>query len=102
MPPEKWSICGIYHRPGIWGQRTAILDRMADACVGFVGSRMRLPFHVGPSRGWFAKPQVSAWLAVPLALIIAFPIADHFLPPGDSLGWPLCVASAFTLIFHGV
>lgn len=62
---------------------------------------MRLPFHVGSSGGAYAKPQVSTWLAVPLTLIIAVPIADHFLPPGIHLAHLLAVASAFTAAIAG-
>jgi serine phosphatase RsbU (regulator of sigma subunit) len=62
---------------------------------------MRLPFHVAPPEGWFAEPRVSAWLAVPLTLIIAVPVADHFLPPGIHLAHLLGVASAFTAAIAG-
>jgi serine phosphatase RsbU (regulator of sigma subunit) len=62
---------------------------------------MRLPFHAGPSGGWYGEPQVSAWLAVPLALIIAVPIADLFLPPDIHLAYLLAVASAFTAAIAG-
>lgn len=60
-----------------------------------------MSFHVGPSRGWIAELLVSAWLAVPLALIIAVPIVDHFLPPGIHLAHLLTVAAAFTAAIAG-
>jgi hypothetical protein len=62
---------------------------------------MRLPFHVAPPGGWYARPRVSAWLAVPLTLVIAVPIADHFLPPDIHLAHLLGVASAFTAAVAG-
>ncbi len=62
---------------------------------------MRLPFRVAPSGGWYAEPQVSAWLAVPLALVIAVPVADHFLPPDIHLAHLLAVAPAFTAAIAG-
>jgi hypothetical protein len=62
---------------------------------------MRLPFRVAPSGGWHAEPQVSAWLAVPLALVIAVPVADHFLPPDIHLAHLLAVAPAFTAAIAG-
>jgi serine phosphatase RsbU (regulator of sigma subunit) len=62
---------------------------------------MRLPFRVDLSGGAYAKPQLSAWLAAPLTLIIAVPIADHFLPPDIHLAYLLAVASAFTAAIAG-
>ena len=62
---------------------------------------MRLTFLVAPPGGWFAEPRVSAWLAVPLTLIIAVPVADHFLPPNIHLAHLLAVASAFTVAIAG-
>jgi hypothetical protein len=62
---------------------------------------MRLPFHVAPRRGWYAEPQVSAWLAVPLTLIIAAPVAELFLPPDIHLAHLLAVAPAFTAAIAG-
>lgn len=62
---------------------------------------MRLPFHAGPSGGWYGEPRVSAWLAVPLALIIAVPVADLFLPPDIHLAYLLAVALAFTAAIAG-
>jgi serine phosphatase RsbU (regulator of sigma subunit) len=62
---------------------------------------MRLPFHVAPRGGWFAEPQVSAWLAVPLTLIIAAPVAELFLPPDIHLAHLLAVAPAFTAAVAG-
>jgi serine phosphatase RsbU (regulator of sigma subunit) len=56
---------------------------------------MRLPFHVAPPGGW------SAWLAVPLTLVIAVPIADLFLPPNIHLAHLLTVASTFTAAIAG-
>ena len=64
-------------------------------------SMMRLPFRVAPPPGWFAEPPVSAWLAVPLTLIIAVPVADLFLPPGIHLAHLLAVAPAFTAAVAG-
>jgi serine phosphatase RsbU (regulator of sigma subunit) len=49
----------------------------------------------------YAEPQVSAWLAVPLTLIIAVPVADRFLPPDIHLAYLLAVASAFTAAIAG-
>jgi len=62
---------------------------------------MRLPFRVALSGGSDAEPPASAWLAVPLALIIAVPIADHFLPPGVHVAHLLTVALAFTATITG-
>jgi serine phosphatase RsbU (regulator of sigma subunit) len=62
---------------------------------------MRLPFHAGSSGGAYAEPQASAWLAVPLTLIIAVPVADYFLPPDIHLAYLLAVASAFTAAIAG-
>jgi len=62
---------------------------------------MRLPFPVAPQGGWFAEPQVSAWLAVPLTLIIAAPVAELFLPPDIHLAHLLAVAPAFTAAIAG-
>jgi len=60
-----------------------------------------LPFRVALSGGSDAEPPASAWLAVPLALIIAVPIADHFLPPGVHVAHLLTVALAFTATITG-
>jgi hypothetical protein len=62
---------------------------------------MRSPFRVAPSPGGNAEPLVSAWLAVPLTLIIAVPVADLFLPPDIHLGHLLAVAPAFTAAVAG-
>ena len=62
---------------------------------------MRLPFHVAPQGGCFAEPRVSAWLAVPLTLIIAAPVAELFLPPDIHLAHLLAVAPAFTAAVAG-
>jgi hypothetical protein len=62
---------------------------------------MRSPFRVAPSPGGNAEPPVSAWLAVPLTLIIAVPVADLFLPPDIHLGHLLAVAPAFTAAVAG-
>jgi hypothetical protein len=64
-------------------------------------SMMRSPFRVAPSPGGNAEPPVSAWLAVPLTLIIAVPVADLFLPPDIHLGHLLAVAPAFTAAVAG-
>ena len=58
-------------------------------------------FRVAASEGWYAKPRVSAWLAVPLTLIVAIPVADVFLPPDIHLGHLLAVAPAFTAAVAG-
>jgi serine phosphatase RsbU (regulator of sigma subunit) len=57
---------------------------------------MRLPFRVAPSGGWYAEPRGSAWLAVPLALVVGVPVAEHFLPPDIHLAHLLAIAPAFT------
>jgi serine phosphatase RsbU (regulator of sigma subunit) len=62
---------------------------------------MRSLFRVAPSGGWYAELEVSAWLAVPLTIIIAVPIADRFLPPDIHLGHLLAVAPAFTAAVAG-
>src|ERR1700733_3856845 len=62
---------------------------------------MRLPFHVAPPGGWCAVPRVSAWLAVPLAVIVGVPVADLFLPPDIHLAHLLAVAPAFTAAVAG-
>ena len=62
---------------------------------------MSLPFHAAPSGGSDAEPPASAWLAAPLALIIAIPIVDYFLPPDIHLAHLLAVASAFTAAIAG-
>ena len=64
-------------------------------------SMMRSPFRVAPSPGGNAEPPVSAWLAVPLTLIIAVPVADLFLPPDIHLGHLLAIAPAFTAAVAG-
>jgi serine phosphatase RsbU (regulator of sigma subunit) len=61
----------------------------------------RSPFRVAPSGGWFADPEVSAWLAVPLTIIVAVPVADWYLPPDIHLGHLLAVAPAFTAAVAG-
>jgi hypothetical protein len=62
---------------------------------------MRLSFRVAPFGDSDAEPPASAWLAVPLTLIIAVPIADRFLPPGIHLAHFLAVALAFTAAIAG-
>jgi serine phosphatase RsbU (regulator of sigma subunit) len=59
-------------------------------------------YRVAPSQDWRVKALGPAWLAVPLMLIIAIPVADHFLPPGIHLAHMLGVASAFTAAIAGV
>src|SRR5690349_20782291 len=61
----------------------------------------RSPFRVAPSGGWFADPVGSAWLAVPLTIIVAVPVADWYLPPDIHLGHLLAVAPAFTAAVAG-
>ena len=58
-------------------------------------------FRVATSGGWYAKHRVSAWLAVPLSLIVAVPVADLFVPPDIHLGHLLAVAPAFTAAVAG-
>jgi serine phosphatase RsbU (regulator of sigma subunit) len=62
---------------------------------------MRLPFRVAPSGGWHAEPRVSAWLAAALAIIVAVPVADVFLPPDIHLAHLLAIAPAFTVAVAG-
>jgi serine phosphatase RsbU (regulator of sigma subunit) len=62
---------------------------------------MRSLFRVAPSGGRYAESEISAWLAVPLTIIIAIPVADRFLPPDIHLGHLLAVAPAFTAAVAG-
>jgi serine phosphatase RsbU (regulator of sigma subunit) len=62
---------------------------------------VRSLFRVAPSESWHPKPGLSAWLAVPLTVIIAVPVADHFLPPDIHLGHLLAVAPTFTAAVAG-
>jgi serine phosphatase RsbU (regulator of sigma subunit) len=62
---------------------------------------MRRPFRVTLFQLWSAEPRVSAWLAVPLTIIVAVPVADQYLPPDIHLGHLLAVAPAFTAAVAG-
>jgi len=62
---------------------------------------MRSLFRVAQPGGWYAERRVSVWLAVPLTLIVAVPVADLFLPPGIHLGHLLAVAPTFTAAVAG-
>jgi hypothetical protein len=62
---------------------------------------MRSLFRVARSASWPAERRISAWLAVPLTLIVAVPVADRFLPPDIHLGHLLAVAPAFTAAVAG-
>src|SRR5689334_14014931 len=62
---------------------------------------MRWPFRVPLFRLWSTEPRVSAWLAVPLTIIIGVPVADRYLPPDIHLGHLLAVAPAFTAAVAG-
>src|ERR1700743_557987 len=75
--------------------------RVADARIRLARCGMRLTFHVAPPGGWYAVPRVSAWLAVPLAVIVGVPGADLFLAPDIHLAHLLAVAPAFTAAVAG-
>jgi serine phosphatase RsbU (regulator of sigma subunit) len=62
---------------------------------------MRSLFRVTSFRLWNAEPGISAWLAVPLTIIIAVPVADLYLPPDIHLGHLLAVAPTFTAAVAG-
>ncbi|MFJ7947803.1 PP2C family protein-serine/threonine phosphatase [Streptomyces sp. NPDC096354] len=52
-------------------------------------------------RSWRRSAPGPLWLAVPLMLIVAIPVADYFLPPGIHLGHLLIVAPAVTSVVAG-
>ncbi|WP_078853094.1 PP2C family protein-serine/threonine phosphatase [Streptomyces sp. NRRL S-1824] len=52
-------------------------------------------------RSWRRSAPGPLWLVVPLVLIVAIPVADHFLPPEIHLGHLLIVAPAVTSVVAG-
>ncbi|WP_392756564.1 PP2C family protein-serine/threonine phosphatase [Streptomyces sp. LN590] len=52
-------------------------------------------------RSWRRSAPGPLWLVVPLVLIVAIPVADHFLPPDIHLGHLLIVAPAVTSVVAG-
>ncbi|MET4646995.1 hypothetical protein ABID95_006759 [Streptomyces atratus] len=52
-------------------------------------------------RSWRRSAPGPLWLVVPLVLIVAIPVADHFLPPDIHLAHLLIVAPAVTSVVAG-
>ncbi|MGW5276053.1 PP2C family protein-serine/threonine phosphatase [Streptomyces sp. NPDC004044] len=52
-------------------------------------------------RSWRRSAPGPMWLVVPLVLIVAIPVADHFLPPDIHLAHLLIVAPAVTSVVAG-